>query len=104
MDSNITKTLVDYAVNLMFSGLNNYTLLAIPFFIISGTIASRGKTSEYLTRVMSIIFGRIKGGDIIATIASDVYKRQRHQYSAELLCRHRRGEPRGRAHQRLQLS
>lgn len=57
-------------VQQMFSGLNNYTLLAIPFFIISGTIASRGKTSEYLTRVMGIVFGRIKGGDLVATIAS----------------------------------
>lgn len=65
-----TSTPLLVVVQQMFSGLNNYTLLAIPFFIISGTIASRGKTSEYLTRVMSIIFGRIKGGDIIATIAS----------------------------------
>lgn len=54
----------------MFSGLNNYTLLAIPFFIISGTIASRGKTSEYLARVMNLIFGRLKGGGVIATIAA----------------------------------
>lgn len=54
----------------MFSGLNNYTLLAIPFFIISGTIASRGNTSEYLARVMNLIFGRLKGGGVIATIAA----------------------------------
>lgn len=63
-------TPLQIVVQQMFSGLNNYVLLAIPFFIISGTIASKGSTARYLTQVMTIIFGRLRGGSIIATIAS----------------------------------
>lgn len=65
-----SNTPLQIVVQQMFSGLNNYVLLAIPFFIISGTIASRGSTAKYLTQVMSIIFSRMRGGSVIATIAS----------------------------------
>ena len=41
-------TPLQIVVQQMFSGLNNYVLLAIRFFIVSGTIASRGSTSKYL--------------------------------------------------------
>lgn len=57
-------------VQQLFSGLNNYVLLAIPFFIISGSIAAKGSTARYLTEVMTIIFGRLRGGSVIATIAA----------------------------------
>lgn len=65
-----SSTPLQIVVQQMFSGLNNYVLLAIPFFIISGTIASRGSTAKYLTQVMTILFGRLRGGSVIATIAS----------------------------------
>ena len=64
-----SNTPLQIVVQQMFSGLNNYVLLAIPFFIISGTIASRGSTAKYLTQVMSIIFSRMRGGSVIATSA-----------------------------------
>lgn len=54
----------------LFSGLNNYVLLAIPFFIVSGAIAAKGNTAKHLTEVMTIIFGRLRGGSVIATIAA----------------------------------
>lgn len=63
-------TSLQIVTQFLFSGLNNYVLLAIPFFIMSGTIASRGNTSKYLTQVMRMIFGRIKGGSVIAAIAA----------------------------------
>ena len=63
-------TPLQIVVQQMFSGLNNYVLLAIPFFIISGTIASKGSTSKYLCQVFAILFGRIRGGSVIAAIAS----------------------------------
>ncbi|KAB4866213.1 TRAP transporter large permease subunit, partial [Bacteroides thetaiotaomicron] len=37
-------TSLQIVTQFLFSGLNNYVLLAIPFFIMSGTIASRGNT------------------------------------------------------------
>lgn len=51
-----------------YNGVNQQALLAIPFFIVAGTLASRGKTSDYLVKAMCLIFGRIRGGAIIAGI------------------------------------
>lgn len=53
-----------------YNGVNQQTLLAIPFFIVAGTLASRGKTSEYLVKAMCLVFGRIRGGAVIAAIAA----------------------------------
>jgi len=54
----------------VFAGLDSTTLLAVPFFIVAGTVASRGKTSEHLVNCMSVVFGRLPGGPVIATIAT----------------------------------
>ena len=54
----------------MFTGLDSTTLLAVPFFIVAGSIASRGSTSKSLVDCMMIIFGRIPGGPVIASIAT----------------------------------
>lgn len=55
-------------VQTLYSGLNNYILLAIPFFIMSGAIAARGDTSKYLIKVMRLFFGRVYGGSLIGAI------------------------------------
>ena len=55
-------------VQQMFNGLNTYTILAVPFFIISGGIASRGGTAQSLINVMKKAFGRLPGGLGIASI------------------------------------
>ena len=54
----------------LFTGLDSTTLLAVPFFIVAGSIASRGKTSENLIKCMNVIFGRLPGGPVIATTAT----------------------------------
>lgn len=54
----------------MFAGLDNFVILAIPFFVIAGNLAAHGKTSEHLVNAMTVIFGRLKGGTAIATIAT----------------------------------
>lgn len=56
------------SVQQMFNGMNNFVLLAIPFFIISGNIAAKGNIARNLINVMRMFFGRIKGGSLIATI------------------------------------
>lgn len=55
-------------IQTLYSGLNNYLLLAIPFFIMSGAIAARGDTSKYLIKVMRLFFGRVYGGSLIGAI------------------------------------
>lgn len=54
----------------LFNGLDNYVLLGLPFFIVSGSIAAEGETARRIVSAMNIIFGRISGGLVIATIVS----------------------------------
>lgn len=61
-------TSIQIVIQQLYSGLNNYVLLAIPFFIMSGSIAARGDTSTYLVRVMRLFLGRMHGGSLIASI------------------------------------
>lgn len=57
----------------MFAGMNNYTMLAVPFFIISGDIAAKGDTSQRLIDVINAFMGRLRGGLGIATIITCVF-------------------------------
>lgn len=52
----------------MYYGLDSFTLMAIPFFIIAGGIASRGETAERLVNVFKALFGRLPGSLGLATI------------------------------------
>lgn len=52
----------------MFNGLDNFLLLALPFFIMAGSVAAKGETAQRLVDVMELIVGRIRGGLVIATI------------------------------------
>lgn len=58
------------AVQQMFNGLNNFVLLAIPFFIMAGNVAAKGNIAKNLINVMRLLFGKIKGGSIIAAIVA----------------------------------
>lgn len=49
-------------------GLDSYILLAIPFFVISGTIAAEGVTAQRIIDVINAFFGSIRGGLGIATV------------------------------------
>lgn len=61
-------TSLQIVIQTLYSGLNNYILLAIPFFIMSGAIAAKGNTSKYLIKVMRLFFGRLYGGSLIGAI------------------------------------
>ena len=45
-----TTTAPNVVIAQMFAGMDTTTLLAVPFFIVAGMIASKGKTSEKLVR------------------------------------------------------
>lgn len=49
-------------------GCNSFLLLAVPFFIISGNLAAKGKTSERIVASVSCLIGHIPGGLGVATI------------------------------------
>ncbi len=52
----------------LFLGCNSFLLLAVPFFIISGDLAAKGKTSEKIVTVVNCFLGRLPGGLGVATV------------------------------------
>lgn len=46
----------------MYSGVDSFPLLAVPLFMLAGNLMERGGMSERLVTLISIFFGRIRGG------------------------------------------
>jgi len=55
-------------VQQLFNGMDNFILLAIPFFILAGNIMAQGSISKKLVEVMQLVVGRLPGGMAIAAI------------------------------------
>lgn len=60
-------------VQQLFSGLDSFTSLAVPLFIISGGIAANGGTSRSLIDVIQVIFGRFRGSLAISTVVASAF-------------------------------
>jgi C4-dicarboxylate transporter DctM subunit len=61
-------------VQQMFNGTDSFVFLAVPFFILSGTIMERGGISEKLVSLSSAIMDRFTGGFAMATsLASMIF-------------------------------
>jgi TRAP-type C4-dicarboxylate transport system permease large subunit len=58
----INGTKLTVMVRMMIDGVNNFTLLAIPFFILMGEIMSAGKVSDKIIDLANLMVGRFKGG------------------------------------------
>jgi tripartite ATP-independent transporter DctM subunit len=56
----------------MVDGVNNYPLMAIPFFVFAGEIMAKGGLSQRVVRLSQLIIGRVKGGLGYATIVASV--------------------------------
>lgn len=61
------------AAQTMFNGVNSYSLMAIPFFILCGNLMSGGGLSKKLVDFMKLFLGRIRGGLALVTIASSMF-------------------------------
>jgi tripartite ATP-independent transporter DctM subunit len=46
----------------MFAGVNSFTLLALPFFVMSAEIMIRGGVSSRLFALVNLLVGRVRGG------------------------------------------
>jgi C4-dicarboxylate transporter DctM subunit len=60
-------------VQQLFNGMDNFILLAIPFFILAGSIMAEGKISTYLVEVMNLFVGRFHGGLAIGSILACIF-------------------------------
>lgn len=63
----VNMELMDFALlqavsQRIFGVMQNYTLLAVPFFILMGMILERTGLAEDLLKTMGIAFGRVRGG------------------------------------------
>lgn len=56
-----------------FTGLNSFPLMAIPFFILSGTLMSNGGTARRLLDAADVVFGFLTGGLAIVSTVSCVF-------------------------------
>lgn len=56
----------------MVDGVNNYPLMAIPFFVFAGEIMSSGGLSKRVVLLAQLIIGRVRGGLGYATIVASV--------------------------------
>lgn len=65
-----TTTPLLIVIQSMYSTLNSFVLLAIPLFVVAGSVASSGKTSKYLIDVMNILFGWFSGGPVVAALGA----------------------------------
>ena len=52
----------------MFNGLNSFTLLAVPLFILAANLMNEGSISERLINVCDALVGRVRGGLALANI------------------------------------
>lgn len=58
-------------VQRMFTSLDNFTLMAVPFFILSGDLMVKGGISEKLIKFMKMLLGRIPAAlSVITTVSS----------------------------------
>lgn len=57
----------------MVAGLNNFTLLAIPFFILAGEIMGAGGMSQRLIALANLLVGWLRGGLAMMNIAASAF-------------------------------
>lgn len=56
----------------MWASINKYSLLAIPFFIVSGNIMAQGNLGKYLLEFASALLKKVHGGFAIAIMAAAI--------------------------------
>ena len=61
---------VDIAAQAVFHGVNSFTLLAIPLFVLTGEILSRSVAAERLVRFITMLTGWMTGGLGMSVVAS----------------------------------
>jgi len=53
---------LDMAPQKLFSGMDSFVLMCIPFFILAGEIMTRGRIADRIVDFANLIVGRFRGG------------------------------------------
>lgn len=59
--------------NRMFGGLDNFVILAVPFFILAGALMNAGGVSERLIRFAMTLVGHFRGGLALVTVLTCMF-------------------------------
>lgn len=57
----------------MFAGLDKFSLMAIPFFILTGSLMSVGGLSKRIVHLANLLIGRLTGGMGMTAVASSMF-------------------------------
>jgi tripartite ATP-independent transporter DctM subunit len=57
----------------MLSGVDSFSLLAIPFFILAGEIMGTGGVSDRLVNLADVIIGRVRGGLSLVNVLASMF-------------------------------
>ena len=57
----------------IFTGIDSFPLMAVPFFVLAGELMNRGGTTERLIRFANILVGRIRGGLAHTNIVASMF-------------------------------
>jgi len=57
----------------MLSGVDSFSLLAIPFFILAGEIMGTGGVSDRLVKLSDVIIGRVRGGLSLVNVMASMF-------------------------------
>ena len=60
-------------VQKMFTGVDSFPMMAIPFFMLSGAIMERGGVSRRLVNLVALVFENLPGGLAIITIVTSMF-------------------------------
>lgn len=64
---------IEFLVQGLTTSVDNFPVMAVPFFILAGEIMGKGGISERLFRVANSMVGNITGGFAIATIVTCMF-------------------------------
>src|SRR6056297_2076671 len=68
-----STTLFNIIPQRFFAGINYYTLMALPFFIMAGSIMNKGKITIKLVDFANVIIGHVKGGLAQANVVASIF-------------------------------
>ena len=57
----------------IFTGIDSFPLMAVPFFVLAGELMNRGGTTERLIRFANVLVGRIRGGLAHTNIVASMF-------------------------------
>ncbi len=57
----------------LFNALDNFVMLAVPFFILAGAIMTEGAIARRLINIMNFFVGRIRGGGAVTSVVACMF-------------------------------